>query len=124
MFLNLISNAIEAMPEGGQLRVHVFDCVEKKTQRRGVRVSITDTGSGVKREDARRIFQPFFSTKSAKGTGLGLWITKGIVQKYEGTLRFRSLRLRRASTTCFSVFFPGSKAEAMENSVQESRDVA
>jgi PAS domain S-box-containing protein len=124
VFLNLISNAIEAMPEGGQLRLHVFDCVEKKTQRRGVRVSITDTGSGVKREDARRIFQPFFSTKSAKGTGLGLWITKGIVQKYEGTLRFRSLRLRRACTTCFSVFFPGSKAEAAENSVEESRDVA
>ena len=124
VFLNLISNAIEAMPGGGQLRVHVFDCVERKTQRRGVRVSITDTGSGIKREDARRIFQPFFSTKSTKGTGLGLWITKGIVQRYEGTLRFRSLRLRRACTTCFSVFFPGSKAEATENSVQESRDVA
>lgn len=124
VFLNLISNAIEAMPEGGQLRVHVFDCVEKKTQRRGVRVSITDTGSGVKWEDARRVFQPFFTTKSSKGTGLGLWITRGIVQKYEGTLRFRSLRLRHGCTTCFSVFFPNSKTNADENSVKESRNAA
>jgi len=124
VFLNLISNAIEAMPEGGKLRVHVFDCVEKKTQRRGIRVSVTDTGSGVKREDARKLFQPFFTTKSSKGTGLGLWITKGIVEKYEGTLRFRSLRLRHACTTCFSAFFPSSKTAADENSTKESRNAA
>ena len=124
VFLNLISNAIEAMPEGGKLRVHVFDCVEKKTQRRGIRVSITDTGSGVKREDARKVFQPFFTTKSSKGTGLGLWITKGIVEKYEGNLRFRSLRLRHACITCFSAFFPSLKTAADENSTKESRNAA
>ena len=55
-------------------------------------IGICDNGSGIKPEDAKRLFEPFFSTKSAKGTGLGLWISKGIIQKYEGTIHFRSVR--------------------------------
>ena len=76
-------------------------------QRRGVLVSIVDTGTGIRPQDARRIFQPFFSTKSTKGTGLGLWISKGIVQKYDGRIGFRSYRLAGRSITCFRVFLPG-----------------
>jgi PAS domain S-box-containing protein len=112
VFLNLTGNAIQAMPEGGQLRVRVREAVERNSQRRGIEVSITDTGSGIKPEDAGKIFEPFFTTKATKGTGLGLWISKGIVQKYEGTIRFRSLRLPHGAATCFSVFFPGSHVAA------------
>ena len=54
------------------------------------------------------IFEPFFSTKSTKGTGLGLWISKGIIQKYEGRISFRSLRNANGCTTCFRVFLPTS----------------
>ena len=61
-------------------------------QRRGIAVSIIDTGKGIRPEDAKRLFQPFFSTKSTKGTGLGLWISKGIVQKYDGRISCRSYR--------------------------------
>ena len=106
VFLNLISNAIQAMPSGGTLRLRVAEATDWPTRRRGIAVAITDTGNGIRREDARRLFQPFFTTKSAKGTGLGLWISKGIVQKYEGTIAFRSFYTPSGCCTCFRVFLP------------------
>jgi signal transduction histidine kinase len=122
VFLNLIGNAIQAMPEGGRLRVRVANTNGNGFRRFGVRVSVCDTGAGIKPEDAKRLFEPFFTTKSAKGTGLGLWISKGIVQKYEGAIRFRSLRTHGRNTTCFSVFLPGVRATQVgENTkVQEA----
>jgi PAS domain S-box-containing protein len=110
VFLNLIGNAVQAMPEGGRLKVRVMESSNGNGKRQGVRVSILDNGSGIKAEDAKRLFEPFFTTKAAKGTGLGLWISKGIVQKYDGSIRCRSLRLNGGNATCFSVFLPGSKA--------------
>jgi len=107
VFLNLIGNALQAMPTGGRLRVSVHYLVETKTQRRGVRVRISDTGNGIEPEHAKRLFEPFFTTKSVKGTGLGLWISKGIIQKYEGAIHFRSMRTKALHGTCFSVFIPG-----------------
>ena len=65
---------------------------------------------GIQPEHAKKLFEPFFSTKEAKGTGLGLWISKGIIQKYEGTIRFRSTKLAGHNATCFSVFIPTAAA--------------
>ncbi len=84
VFLNLISNAIQAIPDSGRLMLTVREAYDWTLMRRGISVSIVDTGSGVKPQDSKRLFEPFFSTKSTKGTGLGLWISKGIIQKYEG----------------------------------------
>ena len=108
VFLNLVCNAIEAMPEGGCLRLHVGEYSGVHLQPGGVRISISDSGAGIRPEDAKMLFEPFFSTKSTKGTGLGLWISKGIMQKYEGTIRFRSARTPGGNITCFSVFIPAS----------------
>jgi len=108
VFLNLVGNALEAMQTGGRLRVSARDCKDEKTKRRGVRVSFCDTGSGIRPEHAKHLFEPFFSTKSEKGTGLGLWISKGIVTKYEGTISVRSLRISGGHVTCFSVFIPAT----------------
>src|SRR6185312_10618546 len=108
VLLNLVSNAIEAMPEGGRLRVHVGESFGANVDHGRIRISIVDTGSGIAPEDAKRLFEPFFSTKASKGTGLGLWISKGILQKYEGTIRFRSIGLRSRKVTCFSIFIPSS----------------
>ncbi len=105
VFLNLVGNAIQAMPEGGRLKVSVIETGDPGQNRR-VRVSICDTGKGIQTEDAKRLFEPFFTTKSTKGTGLGLWISKGIVQKYEGSIRFRSIRIGEGNVTCFSVSLP------------------
>ena len=107
VFLNLIGNAIQAMSNGGSLRLAVREGYDWTLKRRGVSVSVVDTGAGVKPQDSKRLFEPFFSTKSTKGTGLGLWISKGIVQKYEGRISFRSLRASDGkATTCFKVFVP------------------
>jgi len=106
VFLNLISNAIQAMPDGGTLGVSVREATDYTLRRRGIMISILDTGKGIRPEDARHLFQPFFSTKSTKGTGLGLWISKGIVQKYEGRISFRSCHGTERCVTCFRVFLP------------------
>jgi len=107
VFLNLIGNAIQATAEGGRLRVRVSERTNGSTRRPGVKVSISDTGSGIDPKYAKRIFEPFFTTKDTKGTGLGLWISRGIIQKYEGSIEFRSMRLAGGHATCFSVFIPG-----------------
>ena len=110
VFLNLIGNAIQAMPTGGNLRLTVREALDWKLMRRGVTVMVVDNGIGIKPQDSRKLFEPFFSTKSTKGTGLGLWISKGIVQKYDGRISFRSLRTAKGCTTCFRVFLPTSGA--------------
>jgi len=107
VFMNLIVNAIQSMPEGGRLRIGVRKHTDLRTLRPCVSVSICDTGSGISPEHAKELFEPFFTTKSTKGTGLGLWISKGIVQKYDGTIRFRSIRKSNGHTTGFRVVMPG-----------------
>ncbi|MFC5861861.1 ATP-binding protein [Acidicapsa dinghuensis] len=106
VFLNLIGNAIQAMPNGGTLGIYVRETMDWMRNERGVMISIIDTGIGIQPEDADRLFQPFFSTKSTKGTGLGLWISKGIIQKYDGRISCKSYRRGERCFTCFRVFLP------------------
>ncbi len=111
--MNLVLNAIQAMPEGGRLTIHIRQAVDWVTQRRGTAMYVLDTGVGIRVEDAKRLFEPFYSTKSTKGTGLGLWISKGIVQKYGGAIAFRCHRHGGTSLTCFRVFIPLSNGQNM-----------
>jgi PAS domain S-box-containing protein len=106
VFLNLLGNAIQAMPHGGRLRVSVRETGLYNGSVPGIQVNIIDTGTGIRPEDGKHLFEPFFSTKSEKGTGLGLWISRGIIQKYDGNIRFRSIRNGSGNVTCFRVFMP------------------
>ncbi len=108
VFLNLIGNAMQAMPEGGVLGVYAREGTDWTIGLRGTIISILDTGKGIRREDMRQLFQPFFSTKSTKGTGLGLWISQGIIRKYDGRITCRTYRDGDGSVTCFRVFLPGT----------------
>jgi signal transduction histidine kinase len=104
---NLVGNALDAVPEGGAIRVHVFPSRDwRHPWQGGVRISVADTGHGIRREHLASIFDPFFTTKGEKGTGLGLWVSHGIVQKYGGTIHVHSSVRPQRSGTCFSVFFP------------------
>ena len=107
VFLNLISNAIQAMPHGGNLRIRMGTRWNEASGRTDLSVSVCDTGAGIKPEHAKHLFEPFFTTKSTKGTGLGLWISKGIVQKYDGAIHFRSITFKGRSITSFRVMLPG-----------------
>jgi signal transduction histidine kinase len=129
VFLNLIGNAIQAMPDGGTLGIRIHEATDWIRNRRGIMISIIDTGSGIQPADAAQLFQPFFSTKSTKGTGLGLWISKGIIQKYDGRIDCRSYRSNTGCVTCFRVFFPSTRSFdrsfiATEESAQAERKVS
>jgi signal transduction histidine kinase len=104
--MNLVSNAIQAMPQGGRMRVKLSETTGWRGRPAGVRIFISDTGGGIAPENAKRLFEPFFTTKSTKGTGLGLWISRGIVQKHEGSLRFRTVFGSGKTVTAFHVFLP------------------
>jgi PAS domain S-box-containing protein len=85
VFLNLLVNARDAMPEGGELRI-LTEAVDSK-----IEIIVQDTGTGISRENINKIYDPFFTTKAAgKGTGLGLSVTYGIVQEHGGAITVES----------------------------------
>ncbi|HWR17925.1 MAG TPA: ATP-binding protein [Terriglobales bacterium] len=110
---NLVTNAIDAMPDGGQFRASA-----ERIQRDGsslMQLSFSDTGQGIAPDHLRRIFEPFFTTKAHVGTGLGLWITKRIVEDHGGEISVRSDTSSGASGTTFIVSLPESEAKAVRS---------
>jgi PAS domain S-box-containing protein len=107
VFVNFISNALDATRAGGRVRIRIrsgTDCGAAACP--GIRVTIADTGHGIPAELRRSIFEPFVSTKEATGTGLGLWVTDGIVQKHGGRITLRSRTGEAPHGTVFTLFFP------------------
>jgi signal transduction histidine kinase len=99
-FLNLIFNAIEAMPDGGHLSIQ---CDLNEAENKAV-VKIGDTGVGIPESERGHIFDPFFTTKQeGEGTGMGLSIVYGIVRNHGGTIRVDS---REGAGTTFVMIFP------------------
>ena len=107
IFSNLIANAVEALETSGtKLIVRVRDAVDwSDAEREGVKVSVADDGPGISAETRANLFQVFYTTKGAKGTGVGLWVSKGIVAKHGGWIRVKSTTGARHGT-CFVVFLP------------------
>jgi len=98
---------MDAMPAGGTLSIRVRKTHEwSNAHHRGVRITIPDTGSGIASADRRNLFQPFFTTKSDVGTGLGLWITRGIVEKHGGIIQVKSKTGEKDHGTTFSILLP------------------
>lgn len=103
---NLIANAIDAMRSGGRLTLRTHDATDWKTGRRGVRLTVADTGRGIPRAVRSRLFEAFYTTKEMNGTGLGLWISQGIAGRHEGRLCVRSCDASGRSGTVFTLFLP------------------
>jgi PAS domain S-box-containing protein len=120
VLLNLVVNATQAMPSGGTLRLCIREAVDTVTALSGTSVSITDTGTGIRLEDRKHLFEPFFTTKAANGTGLGLWISKGILEKHGGRISYRCYRKGASNRTCFRVFFPGKPSQSDAAPVAET----
>jgi two-component system NtrC family sensor kinase len=101
VFLNLFLNARDAMPDGGTLEVRT--CVVDSR----IEIVVTDSGSGISRDNIKKIYDPFFTTKTAgKGTGLGLSVSYGIVQEHGGNISVESSVGRGTS---FRLDFPLSR---------------
>jgi len=114
---NLIANAIDAMRQGGRLVIRAHDATQYSSAhpkgRKGIRITIADTGCGMSAAVRARIFEPFYTTKDLSGTGLGLWISDGIVKHHQGRLTFRSKADANLHGTVFSLFLPLKEAPAM-----------
>jgi signal transduction histidine kinase len=116
VFLNLILNAVQSMPDGGELRVSAtYEQISKEGLEDGhheyVMVCVRDTGVGMEKEVLQNIFNPFFTTKDA-GTGLGLMVSQGIVQDHEGWIDVES-EIGKGSV--FKVYIPCFSGEVRED---------
>jgi PAS domain S-box-containing protein len=109
VFSNLIRNAIDAIATDGQIEVRI-----RAAQGGNWRISIADNGHGIPADARERLFQPFVTTKGNTGNGLGLWISRGIVENHGGHIRARSGVIGGKSWTVFSVVLPASKHAAKE----------
>ncbi len=116
VFSNLVLNAIEAISGQGNIYIRVRHGRDRQ-ERDGIRVMVADDGCGIPAENMPQIFEPFFTTKDSKGTGLGLWVSQGIVQKHQGILRVRSRTDSIRHGTCCSVFLPFATHDAPEEDV-------
>jgi PAS domain S-box-containing protein len=121
---NLLLNALEAVPDSGRIYLRVRQATGRNEQS-GIRITVADNGGGIARQHLSRVFEPFFTTKESKGTGLGLWVSQGIVQKHGGLIRLRSQIEGHHRGTCFAVFIPSNAAgmsvhEGSANSAKRS----
>jgi signal transduction histidine kinase len=91
---------------GGRLVVRAHDVTDHTSGRTGIRITIADTGHGMPPAVRARVFEPFYTTKDLNGTGLGLWISSGIVNRHQGRLTFRSTERPIHHGTVFSLFLP------------------
>ena len=115
VFTNLVTNAIDAIGQKGRLSL----AIEKAADNQVV-VRVRDTGCGIPQENLKAIFEPFFSTKGDKGTGIGLWVIRGIVEKLGGHIEVETSTTGETGS-CFSIFLPGTAGNGTgERESQES----
>jgi signal transduction histidine kinase len=109
VFTNLITNAAEAASPGGQVRVSIIPQaagigIDGQKEQAGATIIIADNGEGVPESVRPHLFQPFFTTKGEHGTGLGLWVSRGIINKHGGSIELDSSTDNGAHGTVVSVF--------------------
>ncbi|HXB62521.1 MAG TPA: ATP-binding protein [Acidobacteriaceae bacterium] len=119
VFNNMIMNAAEAVENGGEMRIRLSAVPARiagnKRLKRGVLVEITDNGPGIPPATMKRLFEPFFTTKGEHGTGLGLWVSRGIVEKHEGTIEISSNEEAPTHGTTVSIYLPSKPAVMRES---------
>ena len=113
LIANLLNNSIEAACQNGTVWVRVSAGKSwKGPPVQGARITIADSGPGIEPRHRSKLFEPFFTTKREVGTGLGLWISKGIVDRHGGSIGFRSSVKEGRTGTAFMVFLPVNTREA------------
>lgn len=104
VFGNLVRNAAEAAPPDSEISVRVRPI--RRAGREGARITVHDRGNGIPESVQKLLFDPFFTTKELRGSGLGLWVSRNLVMRHQGTIRFRSSTRPQRSGTTFEVFLP------------------
>jgi two-component system CheB/CheR fusion protein len=107
IFANIVANAVDAMASGGTLIMRVRkSCDWRNRTSAGIRATIADSGIGMNTATRLKIYEAFFTTKSAAGTGLGMWVSAQLVERLQGDMRVRSSTCPGKSGTTFSLFLP------------------
>lgn len=107
VFTNIFVNALEAAGKGGRIRIRIEPVPAEELRGTGTMVEVTDSGPGISSQAGENLFQPFFTTKGENGTGLGLWVSNGIVQKHGGTIRIaNSSNDADLKGACVRVYLP------------------
>jgi PAS domain S-box-containing protein len=104
VFSNLLSNAADAMPDGGVLTLKISEVTGQEVE--GVLVEVGDNGPGVPVELRDRVFEAFFTTKQVRGTGIGLWISRQFIERHGGTLRMETSTEEPTRGTRMRIFLP------------------
>ncbi len=112
VFANIIGNSFDATKRGGVLILRTRLQPHWQTGSAGLRVTIADSGEGMDAATRRRLFEAFFTTKGERGTGLGLWTSREIVERHGGTIRVKSRR-NPPSGTVFSIWLPLNRTLAL-----------
>lgn len=105
---NVLVNAVEAAGPHGHIRIRVEAQPAQELRGSGVLIQITDSGKGIASGAGQRVFQPFFTTKGESGTGLGLWVSLGIIQKHGGSIRIFNSNDPAVPGACVEIFIPRS----------------
>jgi PAS domain S-box-containing protein len=113
VFANLLANAIDAMTEGGEIAIDIVPATV--SDRTGVRIEFMDCGTGIPEDQIDQIFEPFFTTKEQRGTGIGLWISRQLIESHSGTITVTSRTGQDDHGTCFSIFLPYSTHSQLEH---------
>jgi len=103
VFSNMVINARDSMHDGGTLRIRTRQVLARDGMHGWIRILIADTGAGIPKNMVHSIFEPFVTTKGEKGTGLGLWIVKGIIGNHGGKI---SVHSKVGSGTVFKIDLP------------------
>jgi PAS domain S-box-containing protein len=118
---NLLANSLDACQAGDAVCVRVRAAHSRRDlTREGTRISVADTGCGIGSENLARIFEPFFTTKKDTGTGLGLWVSRELIEKHGGYLDLRSATTGRRTGTVFAMFLPGSAVADEKGDLQSA----
>jgi signal transduction histidine kinase len=109
VFSNIIANAIDAMRQGGKLSISLRKIMA--LDRDGIHTIIRDGGTGISQEHLGRIFEPFFTTNGDLGTGIGLWVTKQLVERRGGQITVTSSTEPGKSGTNVAIYIPFANPE-------------
>ena len=110
---NLIANALDAVDPGGTVVVRVRQiCIDRHAA--AVRITVADNGCGVPSSLRPKLFEPFFTTKESSGTGLGLWVTRQLIEHSGGTIRMRSATRGSRRGTTFATVFPSTTSASKD----------
>ena len=115
VFSNLLANSLDAIDEQGTIRLRVSTGTAGKDGQRYVRITVADNGKGIGADSRQHLFEPFFTTKGTVGTGLGLWVSKQIIDKHCGAIRMRTSTAGKYRGTTFSILLPMEPTAAVRS---------